>query len=629
MLHRSQWVVAGVWAAAQIALTAIRIAGWSVLPFAARFFLDYTWVLWLWLPVLLGCATVAEDRALGTLEGQLCLPVRRRTQFALKITVALGFAALFGAVAPLVLAGEPMLQSLLPGGVARAGAIGPHVPFIALLALSACMSLLSIYASSLSRGGFRALGPAALGFILIGIFCSFGMFPELVVGRRLWYGPIVFIVGLPLMAILLGLLAYWNYQHAGIDARVVRNNALGIVLSGGFVVMTTTAVYHRAWEWNRSEAPHGPARITGRSLVSTDLWGGVLGSVDGGRIWIATGGHVVDGTNWASAAIQGPCIAAAQNDGSLWLSRDVDWWEPLAPNVAPQTKMEKYREEGGWTTIVPCAQTGLGFLLLKKDGTIWCLNRAVDNIIPARFQRGILPGRSVVSGRFKIGPARLERLGHDSDWVAIYKTQFGNLCRKADGSVWRPTPSMYSSDKYRRDRFSVGGRTYVLLPVVPVAPRIKNWVEIREDGFHQGLIGLRDDGAILEWRLLGVWSGTPDKDIADLKPRMIGTGTNWVAIAANERDIASIKDDGSLWRWTFDRGYKNASPHRVGGKTDWISVWAAPEGIFSLAADGGVWLWQFPVDKATEASDSLWPRRATLLAPRKWPAYVGNIMAGH
>jgi hypothetical protein len=47
--------------------------------------LEFWWVLWLGLPFLVGSAAVAEERKLGTLEGQLCLPTTRRTQFAVKL----------------------------------------------------------------------------------------------------------------------------------------------------------------------------------------------------------------------------------------------------------------------------------------------------------------------------------------------------------------------------------------------------------------------------------------------------------------------------------------------------------------------------------------------------------------
>ena len=46
------------------------------------------------MPLLIGCEAVAEERRLGTLEGQLCLPVKRRTQFAVKVVVVVALSIL-------------------------------------------------------------------------------------------------------------------------------------------------------------------------------------------------------------------------------------------------------------------------------------------------------------------------------------------------------------------------------------------------------------------------------------------------------------------------------------------------------------------------------------------------------
>ena len=43
------------------------------------------WMLWLVIPLVIGCTAVAEERKLGVMEGQLCLPVSRRVQFAIKV----------------------------------------------------------------------------------------------------------------------------------------------------------------------------------------------------------------------------------------------------------------------------------------------------------------------------------------------------------------------------------------------------------------------------------------------------------------------------------------------------------------------------------------------------------------
>ena len=61
------------------------------------------WMLWLVLPVMVGAMTVAEERRLGVMEGQLCLPVSRRVQFFIKGLLALFLGTLLGGVLPMLL----------------------------------------------------------------------------------------------------------------------------------------------------------------------------------------------------------------------------------------------------------------------------------------------------------------------------------------------------------------------------------------------------------------------------------------------------------------------------------------------------------------------------------------------
>ena len=71
-----------------------------------EFVLESFWGLWLVMPLLVGARRVAEERKIGTHEGQLCLPVKRRDQFAtVKFCVALALSVLFG-VAHAVAAGR-------------------------------------------------------------------------------------------------------------------------------------------------------------------------------------------------------------------------------------------------------------------------------------------------------------------------------------------------------------------------------------------------------------------------------------------------------------------------------------------------------------------------------------------
>src|SRR5688572_9946560 len=89
---------------------------------ALDFVAEAFWVLWFLMPILIGCTAVAEERRLGPLEAQLCLPVRRRTQFITKFGVALALALVLGMAMPLVFEGGRTIPDLRE--TARVGEFG-------------------------------------------------------------------------------------------------------------------------------------------------------------------------------------------------------------------------------------------------------------------------------------------------------------------------------------------------------------------------------------------------------------------------------------------------------------------------------------------------------------------------
>ena len=101
-LHQSLLIIAAGLALLHLGVIAKRelAGGFESYP-VMEFVLGHFGWLWLLMPVLVGCSAVAEERRLGTLEGQLCLPARRRTQFTVKLGVVLLLSVLLGAVMPL------------------------------------------------------------------------------------------------------------------------------------------------------------------------------------------------------------------------------------------------------------------------------------------------------------------------------------------------------------------------------------------------------------------------------------------------------------------------------------------------------------------------------------------------
>jgi hypothetical protein len=263
--------------------------------------------------------------------------------------------------------------------------------------------------------------------------------------------------------------------------------------------------------------------------------------------------------------------------------------------------------------VVGFPDRGIGFLLLKRDGTLWCLEKPFE----------ALPLRPTVVGPKLLGPFTLKRLGGASDWAEISQTESGTLCRKTDGSLWRPT-----------------FQTYLEALDIRTDTRIRTWTEFWGEDAGFRIVGLGEDGALRLWR----WTG-PGNSLFNAKEARLGTETNWVAVTANNFGLVTIKSDGSLWRWGFDHEKLNEAPQRLGSHTDWIGVCASWNVVFSLAADGGVWFWQFPSGAPADPNESalsifapkpsyrafyrpfMENQEMLLLAASRRPVLAGNIFA--
>ena len=99
-LHESQFIAAGVLALAHLGIVTLKAFGTIHKNSTWGFVTESFWWLWLAMPLLVGCAAAAEERKLGTMGAQLCLPLRRHTQFAIKLGTVLALSVLFGAIMP-------------------------------------------------------------------------------------------------------------------------------------------------------------------------------------------------------------------------------------------------------------------------------------------------------------------------------------------------------------------------------------------------------------------------------------------------------------------------------------------------------------------------------------------------
>jgi ABC-type transport system involved in multi-copper enzyme maturation permease subunit len=171
------------------------------------------WVLWLALPLVVGGVALAEERKQGTLESQLCLPTSRRSQFTVKLVVAMLLGVLLGGVLPMALerigawAGVPSLLFDLKEGHNWGTSAGVCMAAAALV-------LVSFYASSLARNLLQALSAAvliALAILVISIWALDGA------STGFYSGPLFLWIEVPTLVAVAIVLAFNNYKvvHPG------------------------------------------------------------------------------------------------------------------------------------------------------------------------------------------------------------------------------------------------------------------------------------------------------------------------------------------------------------------------------------------------------------------------------
>ena len=157
---------------------------------------------------------VAEERRLGVMEGQLCLPVSRRVQFAIKGILALLLGTFLGGVMPMLLEGIGIGWGARSELFTDQGAIGSGWFPLAIMALAAWLSLVSLFASSLARNFLQAIGFAIATFIgsviIVPAFTKGWMF----LFESLPVGSILsLIIAVPTLLVTLLLLSYLNFKN--------------------------------------------------------------------------------------------------------------------------------------------------------------------------------------------------------------------------------------------------------------------------------------------------------------------------------------------------------------------------------------------------------------------------------
>jgi ABC-type transport system involved in multi-copper enzyme maturation permease subunit len=649
-LHQSQFVLAGALTLMHLAMLAARTFGGEFEDSPGlQFVLEQFWVLWFAMPLLVGCAAVAEERRLGTLEGQLCLPARRRAQFAIKFVTAMLLSLFLGFVMPLLLEGARILPDFSDSSgnaasqyavTTAAGEVIPigswvdmgraALPGLLLSGIALSIGLVAYYASSLARNTMQALAPALVGILVVWFLILTAAHPDQVFRYPLWRGGLIYLLGTPPLLLALGGLTYGNCQRVLVGWPLWRRNALVLLAVLAGVAALTSATYHRVWEhFMTLEPPHGPARLP-RSVRLSDESFNIAVQFPDGRNWASrltlstpdwaamltgdwkvaavpgTSGYL-DGTNWSSVARSHRDTLGIRSDGSLWVSERP---EPLPTaglfRPSPNSPMIRLGQDADWKAVTAY---GSSAFLLKTNGTLWRLGTS-------RGSWKNWPGFAAFAP---------ERLGSDSDWARVVRMQFGGLVfEKFDGRVWvwpsSTRAGFVDAEMIRLDAdTSLERASYLDGQKSAASP----WLG------RQFRLGVGEDGSLRVIAYGGVVSqagGLQRNWGLILQNISLGEETNWLALADNRHDVVALKTDGTLWHLDFPTDPvtkpEGFTARPLSRHSDWVALTGAMDGVVALAADGSLWFWAMEGRTYYPSAFTLQP----LLAASRRPQLVGNVL---
>ena len=607
---------------------------------------DFFWVLWLVVPPVIGCTAVAEERKLGVAEGQFCLPVSRRTQFAIKFIPAMIFGTLLGGVMPILLEmlagyfGGPSVLNL----ESRSGS--SLVLFqISIVALAMGLVWVGFFASTLARNFLQALSIATVlstgCCLLIGVIAHERFQPPfLLLGIKFW-NPVLPIAIAILTSIVVFLWLTWrNFSLFQEGWRLWRGNLLRIMGALVFIVVSSAAIYNRAWEiFEPADLPHGPAKF---SLANPPKLNGEYGKLlvrlPDGRVWFDSLGYpfedrldlrklfwcvlagplpksagpqqFIAGSNWVSATAQrfdrwpteGTTnihifgyldTVGVKSNGTLWISSE------SKPKVWTGGEMMQFGDETNWQQVVRSYGEQFGsLLLLKNDGTLW--HWEIHNLDWNNLN-------SLQTNWPTVRASKPQQIGTNSDWKAAFGNGWNDLVGKTNGSVW----AMHVDSKTGKDEFE--RRTNLDQVVLQTFSHAN---DIRMAYVNTNGTLWICNSYFVEY---GNGSGSWQREKGFLQ---VGKETNWLAVAVTWHCMVALKTDGSLWKWDFPQNstaeVAKTPPTRLGIHNDWVGLTDTWYGAISLAADGSLWLWPVTGQDYYEMA---------LLRPPKQPEFLGNVFA--
>jgi len=595
------------------------------------------WMFWLVLSLVIGCTAVAEERKLGVMDGQFCLPVSRRRQYWTKLAVTLAGGVLLGGAMPLLL--ETLAGWL---GFPSETFKNMEVPGL-LLAVAAGVTAVGFAASTLARNFLQALSIAivfvvigCLGFNFLATFVRlldmyqqgfelFGLIPDS------W--GLILLFALPVLVVLLPWLAWRNYNYFQESARLWRRNLVVLLGALAFVLAGSATVYQRPWELLQpAESPHGPARfsLTTAPQLQMDGPNSLQLTLPDGRVWCDRLGYdlwsdnpttlnilwvllahplpassgpsaFIGESNWVSTATRYVAFwqshgspddssghvagyldtVGIQSGGTLWINREAK------PRLWTGAQMNRWGGETNWRQV---ARLQNAFVLLKTDGTLW------------QWGTNNIDWKNWATHWPTVRDSQPVQIGRQTDWQELVPIQNDCYVRNAAGQAW--SVELGGTNIYARtDRQT--NLDQILSPTLAKT-------------FDNQMAWVRPDGTL--WFAGPPANGKP-ADSSALHFGQVGTETNWVRVALTWHWLVALKTDGTLWQWKLTPNKSpvldlQTLPTRLGIHRDWVALGTVWNGSVAVAADGSLWYWPDPSMEA-----------ATWLRLPRQPQPLGNVLA--
>jgi hypothetical protein len=573
-----------------------------------------TAVPFIWLaavPVVIGCAAVAEERRLNTLESLLCLPISKAASFGVKLVVALVLGVVLGGIIPSCLLDQ----------------VG-NPPMGWMMVIAAAITGTGFYASTLSRGLLQALPVVILMPLLEALLCGkmITVISPYIVGNNC----LLLLCETPAITLTLGVLAFVNYKSPQITSRALVRNLVTASAAMSGAALLAAGIFDRAWEWFLPAEPlHGPAQIAGSGRAAlcawlfnsrTDkprIWDSYLGAcLPDGRLWIGkrTGWTItsafIPGTNWTQLVSAQWFGVALRSDGTLW-------------DVQGGSNMSQIGHDSDWKSI--SAGNDIVFAI-KQDGTLWS-NRSdpVHRLVPAKKNTNdnsatiqIAKVTNAFTGVLIAGANThdkiLTRINSESNWVQIFPVGYEEFIGlKADGTSWK----WGQLETINKGTAGLWRHTVPASHPWPGKIDGTNWVSMA--GHDDLVIGIRLDGTMWiagdpMWqprKLFGVPIGQSRP-----QPDRLGSKSDWVDMEGSWY-FSAIDAEGTLWSTELGNTKQPSQYH------DWIATAQQGDQTMALARDGTLSSWQS--FGQTDRVDDFLGLGQLYLGPSHRPVYSLNI----